>query len=231
MGNLTIDRRQLDKEIEARGFAVLPALLTGSECEGLIALYEQDQRYRKTIVMQNHGYGQGEYRYFDYPLPDLVAELRNQFYGPLSAIANRWAADLNMPQRYPDHLQDYTRFCHEQGQLRPTPLILKYGPGDYNRLHQDLYGAELFPLQMAVLLSEPGEDFEGGEFVLTEQRVRMQSKATVVPLQRGDAVIFAVNDRPVMGRKRLSRAKMRHGVSELRQGHRYTLGIIFHDAK
>ncbi len=231
MSTSTVDWQKLDQDIDSKGHAVLRNLLSGSQCDQLIDLYEQDNQYRKIVVMQRHGYGQGEYRYFDYPLPDLVADLREKFYGPLSAIANRWSMDLNHQVIYPDRLRDYTSICHDQGQRQPTPLILKYGPGDYNRLHQDLYGDLQFPLQMAVLLSEPGEDFEGGEFVLTEQRPRMQSRATVVPLRRGDAVIFAVNDRPVLGSKRMSRAKMRHGVSELRQGHRYTLGVIFHDAK
>ncbi len=231
MSKSSIDWQKLDQNIDAKGYAVLKNLLSASQCDDLIRLYDQENRYRKTVVMQRHGYGQGEYRYFDYPLPDLVADLREQFYGPLSSIANRWSVDLKQQNKYPDRLQDYTEICHKQNQTRPTPLILKYGPGDYNRLHQDLYGELLFPLQMAVLLSEPVEEFEGGEFVLTEQRPRMQSKATVVPLHRGDAVIFAVNDRPVMGSKRMSRAKMRHGVSEIARGQRYTLGVIFHDAK
>lgn len=225
------DWQRIDEEIDSRGFSRLESLLDNSQCGALIEEFEAGDLYRRHIFMQQHGYGQGEYKYFAYPLPELVAGLRASFYESLAPIANRWAEQLKSGVRYPSILADYTNICHASGQLKPTPLILKYEAGDYNRLHQDLYGDHLFPLQMAVLLSDPTREFEGGEFILTEQRPRQQSRATVVPLKLGDAVIFAVNERPIAGKERFVRVKMRHGVSDVRRGHRYTLGIIFHDAK
>jgi len=230
MTSLKINWQQIEDSLNEEGYAQLSSILSPQQCAASIAGYEKEEAYRKRIVMQRHGYGQGEYRYFNYPLPELVTGLRRGIYAGLAPIANRWAETLGNEALYPDQLEDYTKICHDAGQTKPTPLILKYGPGDYNRLHQDLYGDHSFPLQMAILLSEPGQDFDGGEFILTEQRARMQSRATVVPLKKGDAVIFAVNDRPFQGIKRMSRAKMRHGVSKLLRGDRFTLGIIFHDA-
>lgn len=230
MNNHAFNWHEIGSQLDDSGCAYLKNLLSDEECRTLIENYDQEQQYRKRVVMQRHGYGQGEYRYFDYPLPSLVAKLRQDFYPPLAGIANDWTQKLSGGMVYPATLKEYTEFCHREGQAKATPLILKYEEGDYNRLHQDLYGEHLFPLQMVVLLSDPLTDFEGGEFILTEQRPRMQSRATVVPLHKGDAVVFAVNDRPVMGAKRMSRTKMRHGVSEVRSGSRYTLGIIFHDA-
>ncbi|USG60348.1 2OG-Fe(II) oxygenase [Sneathiella marina] len=225
-----IDWTRITEDLNSRGFSCLRNLLTETDCTDLVALYDEEDRFRNRVVMQQHGYGQGEYRYFSYPLPDQVSSLREQFYQPLSVIANDWSEKLKADMRYPDHLEDYTDICHRSGQRRPTPLLLKYKAGDYNRLHQDLYGEHVFPLQMAILLNQPGADFTGGEFVVTEQSPRMQSRATVVGLNQGDALIFAVNDRPRMGLKRMSRLKMRHGVSEITSGNRHTLGIIFHDA-
>lgn len=227
---MAINWQRITKDLNSTGFSCVENLLTATDCSNLIAVYEEEERFRNRIVMQRHGYGQGEYRYFSYPLPDQVSALRQEFYRPLSTIANEWSQKLKSNMRYPQNLEDYTRLCHDAGQQRPTPLLLKYKAGDYNRLHQDIYGEHVFPLQMAVLLNKPGTDFTGGEFVLTEQRPRMQSQATVVGLTQGDAVIFAVNDRPRMGLKRMSRLKMRHGVSEIKSGNRHTLGIIFHDA-
>ena len=226
-----INWQKTEEDMDRDGFVRLPNLLDAGQCRRVINGFEEDRRYRRHIVMQRHGYGQGEYKDFDYPLPELVAELREEFYAPLADIANRWAEKLATGQRFPETLGEYTAQCHAAGQVKPTPLILKYGEGDYNRLHQDLYGELLFPLQMAILMSEPGQDFDGGEFILTEQRPRQQSRARVVPLSKGDAVIFAVNQRPVPGKNRFSRVTMRHGVSDVRRGQRFTLGIIFHDAK
>ena len=217
--------------LDARGWALLPKLLTAADCKAVAALYGEERRFRKTVVMARHGYGRGEYRYFDHPLPEPVAGLRRALYPRLAPLANRWSERLHLGVTYPDKHADFLARCHAAGQEKATPLILSYGPGDYNCLHQDLYGAAVFPLQAAVLLDRPGEDFEGGEFVLTEQRPRRQSLASVVPLARGDAVIFAVNFRPVEGTRGAYRATLRHGVSELRAGRRRTLGIIFHDAK
>jgi hypothetical protein len=220
----------IEAQLEALGYATAGPLLTPAECLRITRLYDDPARFRRRIVMQRHAYGEGEYQYFAYPLPDVVAALRQAAYPKLAPVANRWQAQLGLAGAYPDHLEDFLSRCHEAGQTRPTPLLLKYGPGDYNRLHQDLYGALHFPLQMAILLSAPGTDFEGGEFVLTEQRPRTQSRVEVVPLQQGEAVIFAVNVRPGRGARGHYRLAMRHGVSRLRAGSRYTLGIIFHDA-
>jgi hypothetical protein len=213
------------------GSATLSGLLTPRKCADLIGMYGDEAGFRKRVVMAQHGFGRGEYKYFAYPLPPLVAQLRETLYPPLAEIANRWNAALKSNIRFPFTHAEYLERCHAAGQTRPTPLLLRYGEGDYNCLHQDLYGEHVFPLQVAFLLSRPGEGFTGGEFVLTEQRPRMQSRAEVVPLKQGDAVIFAVNERPVRGTKGYYRVKMRHGVSRLRSGSRFTLGIIFHDAQ
>jgi hypothetical protein len=217
--------------LDAHGWALLERILTPAECAGLARLYDDDARFRSHVVMARHGFGRGEYKYFAHPLPDLVAGLREAMYPRLAPIANQWHAALGIKARFPEVHADFIRRCHRAGQTRPTPLLLRYGAGDYNCLHQDLYGEHVFPLQLTVLLSAPGEDFEGGEFVLTEQRPRMQSRAEVVPLRQGDAVVFAVNQRPVAGARGAYRVRMRHGVSRLRSGHRHTLGVIFHDAK
>lgn len=216
--------------LDARGYTVASGLLKPRDCAALRALWPDESAFRKKIVMQNHGYGQGEYQYFRYPLPEPVARLREALYPPLAAVANRWNETLGKPERYPDTLEAWLKRCHDGGQKRPTPLLLRYGPGDYNCLHRDLYGELVFPLQATILLSEAGRDFTGGEFMLVEQRPRQQSRGEVVPLSQGDAAIFAVNERPVKGAKRSYRTAMRHGVSALRTGERYTLGIIFHDA-
>jgi len=216
--------------LDADGYAVLPRLLTAAECVTLRDCWADDALFRKRIVMQRHGYGQGEYAYFDYPLPPRIAELRSSLYAALAPVANRWHEAMRLDVRFPADHTAFLERCHRAGQLRPTPLLLKYGDGDYNRLHQDLYGEHVFPLQVACLLSEPQIDFGGGEFVLTEQQPRRQSRVEVVPLAKGDAVVFAVNQRPAEGARGVHRVKMRHGVSRLRGGERYTLGIIFHDA-
>ncbi|CAJ0700618.1 hypothetical protein LMG19089_02638 [Ralstonia edaphis] len=225
-----IDWHAVEDALNEVGSAVLPILLTHDACDALTALYPQDLLYRSRVVMERHGFGRGEYQYFAYPLPDLIAQLRASLYPPLATIANRWNQAMDIDVRYPAKHADFLRRCHEAGQLRPTPLILRYGPGDYNCLHQDLYGEHVFPLQVAILLSEPGVDFSGGEFVMTEQRPRMQSRPEVVPLRKGDAVVFAVHHRPVQGTRGTYRVNMRHGVSRLRSGQRHTVGIIFHDA-
>ena len=225
-----IDWPTVSADLDAQGWSVLPKLLSADECDALADRYDQEEGFRSRVVMARHGFGQGEYRYFSYPLPLLAQELRKHLYPHLAPIANRWHETMGMDVRFPDHHAAFIARCHAAGQTRPTPLLLQYGQGDYNALHQDLYGEHVFPLQVAVLLSEPGEDFEGGEFVLTEQRPRMQSRAMVVPLRRGDTVVFAVNNRPVQGTRGSYRVKLRHGVSKLRSGHRHTLGIIFHDA-
>ncbi len=224
------DWPRLTQELAAYGCAVMPELLSGRECQQLAAAYADEALFRSRVVMSQHGYGRGEYKYFAYPLPTRVAELRASFYPPLAAIANAWATQLGGDVRYPERHDEFLARCHKDGQTRPTPLLLQYGPGDYNCLHQDLYGATVFPLQLAVLLSEPGEDFTGGEFVLTEQRPRMQSRVEVVPLRRGDAVVFAVQHRPAQGARGMHRVTLKHGVSRLRSGRRLTLGVIFHDA-
>lgn len=224
-----IDWARIEAELDGRGWSRLGTLLSETECASLIAGYEGDG-YRSTVVMRRHGFGEGDYRYFADPAPPLVGELRARLYQRFTPLAGRWADALGAPRRYPAGHDAYRRECAAAGQTRPTPLILKYGPGGYNRLHQDLYGEEVFPIQVAVLLSEPDREFEGGEFVLTEQRPRMQSRAEVIPLRRGEAVAFAVNDRPVKGAHGHFRVKMRHGVSTVRSGARYCLGVIFHDA-
>jgi uncharacterized protein len=220
---------RLADEITANGYAVRP-LLKPETCAALTGLYDADENFRSRVVMARHGFGRGEYKYFSYPLPDPVARLRASLYPPLARIANGWATALGEERRFPLTLAEYTAQCHEAGQLRPTPLLLRYGPDDYNCLHQDLYGPMVFPFQVAVLLNEPGRDFTGGEFLLVEQRPRMQSRAEVVSLRQGDAVIFPVHHRPVKGTRGLYRTVMRHGVSRIRSGQRHTLGIIFHDA-
>lgn len=225
-----IDWERVGAELDAYGCAVLPALLDAEQCGAYAAAYAQDALFRSRVVMERHGFGRGEYRYFAYPLPPGLAALRAALYPPLARIANRWQAALGLEERYPAEHTDYLARCHAAGQTRPTPLLLQYGAGDYNCLHQDLYGEHVFPLQVAVLLSRPWDDFSGGEFVLTEQRPRMQSRAEVVPLFQGDAVVFPVHTRPVNGTRGIYRVNMRHGVSRVRSGHRHTLGIIFHDA-
>ncbi len=216
--------------LDAQGWAVLAGLLTAEECDALAALYAAEAGFRSRVVMQRHGYGRGEYRYFDYPLPPLVQRMRAELYRPLVPLANQWHERMKNDVRFPDEHEAFVARCHAAGQVRPTPLLLRYGPDDYNCLHQDLYGEHVFPLQVAVLLSEPRRDFEGGELIFTEQRARMQTKATVVPFGKGDAVVFAVNSRPVLGKRGDYKVKQRHGVSRLLRGHRHTLGIIFHDA-
>ena len=218
-------------ELGAAGVAVVPGLLSGAQCRAIAQLYEDESLFRSRIVMSRHGFGRGEYQYFRYPLPPLIATLREDLYPRLMPIANRWNEMLRFEVRYPERHREFIERCHAAGQVRPTPLLLKYGADDYNCLHQDLYGDHVFPLQVTVLLSRPGEDFGGGEFVLTEQRPRVQSRAEVVPLRQGDAAAFAVSHRPAQGTRGVYRAKLRHGVSRVRYGQRYTLGVIFHDAK
>lgn len=225
------DWKQVARELDIHGSALLQQLLTASECSGLRGLYAQERLFRSRVVMARHGFGRGEYQYFTYPLPELFASLRSSLYSQLAPIANRWSEALRSDQRYPPDHAAYRARCHRAGQGRPTPLLLRYSPGDYNCLHQDLYGEHVFPLQVTILLSSPQQDYTGGEFVLTEQRPRRQSRAEVVPLGQGDAVIFPVNERPVEGSRGHYRVKMRHGVSRLRAGERYTAGIIFHDAR
>ena len=217
--------------LDAEGFAVLPGLLGATECAGIAALYADGNYFRSHISMARHGFGRGEYKYFQYPLPSLVADLREALYPELAKAANRWSTMLRVNRNYPANHAAFLELCRAAGQLRPTPLLLQYGAGDYNCLHQDLYGDQVFPIQVAILLSEPDSDFTGGEFVLTEQRPRMQSRASVVPLRRGDAAAFAVHHRPMRGTRGAYRVTMRHGVSTVRSGRRHTLGIIFHDAK
>jgi uncharacterized protein len=227
----TIDWPQAESELDAQGCAVLKGLLSPDECRTLAALYPDDGHFRSRVVMSRHGFGRGEYKYFSYPLPDVIAELRPRLYARLVGVANRWNEAMGIDIRYPARHDDFLKRCHDAGQTRPTPLLLQYEAGDYNCLHQDLYGEHVFPLQVAILLSEPGCDFSGGEFVLTEQRPRMQSRAEVVPLVQGDAVTFAVHHRPVQGTRGTYRVNLRHGVSRLRSGRRHTVGVIFHDAK
>jgi len=225
-----IDWTGVAADLDQHGWALFGGLLTAEECVAVASLYEDDHNFRSTIVMARHNFGRGEYKYFAYPLPEIVGALRPALYVRLVPIANRWNEALGQPMRFPRTLKSWLQECHKGGQTRPTPLLLRYGPGDYNCLHRDLYGELVFPLQATVLLSLPGRDFEGGEFLLVEQRPRMQSRGEVVPLSQGDAVIFAVNERPVKGSRGFHRTAMRHGVSSLRQGERFTLGIIFHDA-
>ncbi|PMS32218.1 proline hydroxylase [Trinickia symbiotica] len=225
-----VDWSSVEAALDEYGCAIIPRLLSPSQCRALASLYPDDARFRSRVVMTRHGFGKGEYKYFGYPLPELVASFREALYPHLAPIANRWMSALNIDIRYPATHAAFIRRCHAAGQRRPTPLLLRYGSGDYNCLHQDLYGEHVFPLQVAVLLSEPGRDFSGGEFVLTEQRPRMQSRVEVVRLGQGDAVVFAVSHRPVQGTRGAYRVNMRHGVSRLLSGERHTLGIIFHDA-
>ena len=225
-----MDWERLTADLDADGYAILPPLLSPAQCASLVKVYEIDALFRSRVVMARHGFGRGEYKYFAYPLPGLVLSLRTTLYRQLVRIANRWNESMHIAFRYPDEHEEFLDCCHRAGQIRPTPLLLRYGEGDYNCLHQDLYGEHVFPLQIAFLLSKPEQDFTGGEFVLTEQRPRMQSRTTVVPLVKGSAVVFAVNNRPVRGTRGSYRVKMRHGVSRVRSGKRHTLGIIFHDA-
>ena len=226
-----LDWNRLTASLDADGNAVISMLLAPEECRALAALHAEDDRFRSRVVMAHHGYGRGEYRYFAYPLPGLVNGLRTSLYPRLASLANRWNETMGLDVRYPEDHAAFLRVCHRAGQTKPTPLLLRYEEGDYNHLHQDIYGEHVFPLQVATLLSAPGTDFTGGEFVLTEQRPRMQSRVEAVPLNQGDAVIFAVRHRPIRGSRGFYRAIMRHGVSRLRSGHRQTLGIIFHDAQ
>ena len=226
-----IDWTRVSQDLDAQGSAVLEHMLSPEECRELSALYPNDGLFRSRVVMGRHGFGRGEYKYFSYPLPDLVASLRASIYPRLVPIANRWNADMGIDIRYPENHEDFLDRCRRAGQSKPTPLLLQYGADDYNCLHQDLYGEHVFPLQVAFLLSEPGKEFEGGEFVMTEQRPRMQSRPIVVPLRQGDGVVFAVHNRPVQGTRGVYRVNLRHGVSRVRSGRRHTVGIIFHDAQ
>ena len=226
-----LDWRHIAEELDAQGNAVLEGLLSADECQELSALYEKEELFRSRVIMARHGFGRGEYKYFEYPLPPLVAELRAGLYPKLAPVANRWNAAMSIGVRYSESYAEFLQRCHDAGQTKSTPLLLKYETGDYNCLHQDLYGEHVFPIQVAFVLSQTGRDFTGGEFILTEQRPRMQSRPEVVSLKQGDAVAFAVHHRPVAGTRGTYRVNMRHGVSRLRSGQRYTLGIIFHDAK
>jgi hypothetical protein len=226
-----IDWIAANGDLDAQGCVVLKGLLSPDECRALAGLYPDDTRFRSRVVMGRHGFGRGEYKYFSYPLPDPIGEMRPALYARLRDTANRWNEAMGIGISYPESHEAFLKRCHAAGQTRPTPLLLQYGAGDYNCLHQDLYGEHVFPLQVAILLSEPGRDFSGGEFVLTEQRPRMQSRPEVVPLAQGDAVAFAVHFRPVQGTRGFYRVNLRHGVSRVRSGHRHTLGVIFHDAK
>jgi uncharacterized protein len=225
-----VDWTRVAEDLDAKGFAVMPRLLSPDQCRAVAGLYADDEHFRSRVVMARHGFGRGEYKYFAYPLPDLIGELRAELYPHLARTANLWNMQMGVDVQYPPNHADFLKRCHGSGQVRPTPLLLQYVVGDYNCLHQDLYGEHVFPLQVAVLLSQPGRDFAGGEFVLTEQRPRMQSRASVVPLSQGDAVVFAVHHRPVRGTRGTYRVNLRHGVSEIRSGQRHTVGVIFHDA-
>ena len=225
-----LDWAGIERELDQQGNAVMEQLLSPEECRAIAGLYPDDEIFRSHVVMGRHGFGRGEYKYFRYPLPDLLQELRTAVYPRLVPIANRWNEAMGIEVRYPPKHAAYLDRCHKAGQMRPTPLLLQYGAGDYNCLHQDLYGEHVFPLQLAILLSDPGTDFTGGEFVMTEQRPRMQSRPMVVPLGKGDGVIFAVHNRPVRGTRGAYRVNLRHGVSRIRSGQRHTVGIIFHDA-
>jgi len=231
VGGLRKDIQMIDSDtLASRGFVVAPGLIDPAECRALARLWPEKPNFRSHVVMQRHGFGQGEYQYFAYPLPPRIEALRQALYPELATVANRWNEVLGIERRFPLTLKAWLGECHAGGQKRPTPLLLRYGPGDYNCLHRDLYGDLVFPLQATILLSQPARDFEGGEFLLVEQRPRMQSRGEVVPLQQGDAVLFAVNQRPAKGTRGWHRTAMRHGVSSLRRGERFTLGIIFHDA-
>jgi hypothetical protein len=225
-----LDWPSIGHELNEQGSAMLPGVLSPQQCRALASLYPEDGLFRSRIVMGRHGFGRGEYKYFNYPLPDIIQGLRTTLYRRLAPVANQWNIAMGLDVRYPSEHPDYVQRCHDAGQLRPTPLLLQYGEGDYNCLHQDLYGEHVFPIQVAFLLSEPERDFTGGEFVLTEQRPRMQSRPEVVPLRQGDGVAFAVHHRPVQGTRGTYRVNLRHGVSRLRSGQRHTVGIIFHDA-
>jgi len=225
-----VDWGRISAELDAQGSAVLEGLVSPDECDELAALYPNDALFRSRVVMARHGFGRGEYKYFSYPLPELIARLRTALYPPLAEVANRWNTAMGIDVRFPDQHAKFIKRCHAAGQRRPTPLLLQYGADDYNCLHQDLYGEHVFPLQLTILLSQPGRDFTGGEFVMAEQRPRMQSRAVVVALDKGDAVLFAVRHRPVQGARGIYRVNLRHGVSRVRSGHRHTAGIIFHDA-
>jgi hypothetical protein len=221
---------QIRKDLDEQGSSLLPSVLSADECKAVASLYPEESIFRSRVVMDRHGFGRGEYKYFSYPLVPIIYGLRTALYPQLAPVANHWNEAMGIEVRYPESHADFVRRCHDAGQLRPTPLLLQYGLGDYNCLHQDLYGEHVFPIQVAILLSEPERDFTGGEFVLTEQRPRMQSRPEVVPLRQGDAVAFAVHHRPVQGTRGTYRVNLRHGVSRLRSGERHTVGIIFHDA-
>jgi len=225
-----LDWDQISQDLDEQGSALLQGVLSLEECKAIASLYPEESIFRSRVVMGRHGFGRGEYKYFSYPLPPIIQGLRTALYPHLISVANRWNEAMKIEVRYPQSHADFVRRCHDAGQRRPTPLLLQYGPGDYNCLHQDLYGEHVFPIQVAILLSQPQRDFTGGEFVLTEQRPRMQSRPEVVPLRQGDAVAFAVHHRPVQGTRGTYRVNLRHGVSRLRSGQRHTLGIIFHDA-
>jgi hypothetical protein len=225
-----MDWNRIAQDLDAQGSAVIEGLISAKECDSLAKLYARDALFRSRVVMARHGFGRGEYKYFSYPLPAVVGRLRTALYPRLAQIANRWHEAMGVDVAFPEKHADFLKRCHAAGQERPTPLLLRYGAGDYNCLHQDLYGEHVFPLQLTILLSEPERDFTGGEFVMTEQRPRMQSRAEVVPLRKGDAVVFAVRHRPVRGARGAYRVNLRHGVSRVRSGERYTAGIIFHDA-
>jgi len=228
---MNISWERVYRDLDAEGNAIIKGLMSSDQCDEIRVLYDKEDLFRSNIVMERHGFGRGEYRYFSYPLPNLITTLRTSLYPHLVPIGNRWNESMGIDVSFPATHDDYIQRCHQAGQKKPTPLLLKYGTNDYNCLHQDLYGAHVFPLQVAALLSEPEKDFTGGEFVMTEQRPRMQSRPIVVPLRKGDAVVFAVNHRPVKGKKSVYRVNLRHGVSRLWSGSRYTLGIIFHDAQ
>ena len=230
MGLQETDRIALSATLDAQGWAVLKQLLAPPKCDEIARLYDQGRHFRSRVVMSRHGFGRGEYQYFRYPLLPDIQQLRSEIYPHLTALANAWNDRMKLDVRFPDQHAEFLDRCHQAGQVLPTPLLLRYGEGDYNCLHQDLYGEHVFPLQVAILLSEPGRDFTGGEFILTEQRPRMQTRATVAPLRKGDAVVFAVRQRPVRGSRGDYRVNQRHGVSRLLSGERYTLGVIFHDA-
>jgi uncharacterized protein len=226
-----VDWARVEQDLDAQGNANVGHLLSPSECLAIASLYRRDDIFRSHVVMARHGFGRGEYKYFSYPLPELIESLRTAVYPALVPIANRWNMAMRIGVRFPENHAEFIRRCHEAEQSRPTPLLLHYGANDYNALHQDLYGEHVFPLQLAILLSEPGKDFTGGEFVMTEQRPRMQSRPMVVPLRQGEGVVFAVNNRPVQGTRGVYRVNLRHGVSRILSGTRHTVGIIFHDAK